>query len=294
MIISQTVGGLGNQMFQFAAGRSLSLRLNKTFKVDSGEFERYQLRNYELENVFDLTGMVADKQNLKDLLGWQYSRFVRRFVLKPYGRFFRKSVFAVEPDLKFWPGFQRLKGDKYLIGFWQSERYFKEYSTQIRDDFKFKIPLSLQNQELADEIDSSTSVSIHVRRADYVSNPDTFKKHGACSLDFYHNAVKYIAEKTLCPRFYIFSDDCEWVRKNLELDFPVVFVQHNKGRESYNDMRLMSMCRHNIIANSTFSWWGAWLNNFPEKIVIAPARWFADNIMQNSAMDICPEEWVRL
>jgi hypothetical protein len=132
---------------------------------------------------------------------------------------------------------------------------------------------------------------MHVRRGDYASNPKTGATHGLCSLDYYEEAIRYISERVEQPIFFIFSDDINWVKCNLKVDFPCQYVDHNKSMESFNDMRLMSLCQHHIIANSSFSWWGAWLNPGQKKIVIAPRRWFLNS---NNVEDLYPASWVRL
>jgi hypothetical protein len=177
------------------------------------------------------------------------------------------------------------------MGYWQSEKYFSEFSQQIRRDFSFCKPLSSDNEEFANEINHINAVSLHVRRGDFVNNPTTLATHGLCSLDYYRAAVQYISYRVNQPHFFIFSDDIAWTKENLEIVFPCHYVDHNQGAESHNDMRLMSLCQHHIIANSSFSWWGAWLNPSKEKIVIAPKRWFAKQI---DTRDLLPPSWVVL
>ena len=133
---------------------------------------------------------------------------------------------------------------------------------------------------------------MHIRRGDYVSNPTTNKLHGTCSLEYYHNAVDIIAAKVSNPHFFIFSDDHEWARNNFKIDYPLTFVAHNNAGKNYEDMRLMSLCKHHIIANSSFSWWGAWLGSNPKKIVCAPRGWFKDKSLNTN--DIIPSDWSRI
>jgi hypothetical protein len=151
--------------------------------------------------------------------------------------------------------------------------------------------LTRQNAELAVQIGQVNAVSLHVRRGDYAKNPKTTATHGLCSLDYYQAAIQYISDQVEQPYFFIFSDDIAWVKKQLKMNFPCRYVDHNHGVESYNDMHLMSICRHCIIANSSFSWWGAWLNPYKDKIVVAPQRWFAND---NNVKDLFPPEWVPL
>ena len=200
----------------------------------------------------------------------------------------------LEPSFNYWEEFNKINGKAYLQGFWQTEKYFIEFEDQIRKDFAFKSPLNEKNSQLVKQISETNSVSIHLRRGNYVSDPSTSVVHGTCDLEYYRNAAKLVAEKIGDPVFYIFSDDPEWVKENLIVDFPSVYVNHNSGKEGYNDMRLMSHCKHNIIANSTFSWWGAWLNENREKIVVAPKKWFAKETFQQNVQDLYPDGWIKL
>jgi len=163
---------------------------------------------------------------------------------------------------------------------------------EIRSEFTFKLPMSQQNTDIAKTISQTNSISLHVRRNDFANNSRVNSIHGLCSLDYYKSAISYIVERVKCPSFYVFSDDSTWVKRNLKIDYPCEFVENNWGRESFNDMRLMSMCKHNIIANSSFSWWGAWLNPNPQKLVMAPKVWFA---MQDiNTNDLIPNDWIRV
>jgi len=164
-------------------------------------------------------------------------------------------------------------------------------ASQIRADFTFQLPLENKNAELAKQINQVSAVSLHVRRGDYANNPKTTATHGLCSLDYYRAAIRHVSDRIEQPYFFIFSDDIGWVKDNLKMDFPCQYVDHNQGAESYNDMRLMSMCKHHIIANSSFSWWGAWLNPNVEKTVIAPKLWFAN---ATNTQDLIPQSWVKL
>jgi len=203
----------------------------------------------------------------------------------------RKDAFVVEPHFHYWPEINKAPRDCYLAGYWQSEKYFQDAEPIIREDFTFKIPMASRNEQIAEKIAQANAISLHVRRGDYVNNPHTKATHGICSPDYYRDAIGYMAKQIENPHFFIFSDDMPWVRSQMKLDFPCYYIEHNSGAESYNDMRLMSMCQHHIIANSSFSWWGAWLNPYPNKIVIAPRKWFANN---SDTDDLIPPGWIRL
>jgi hypothetical protein len=164
-------------------------------------------------------------------------------------------------------------------------------ASTIRTDFAFRQPLTGLNVEIAQEIAVVNSVSLHIRRGDYASNPKTLSTHGTCSLAYYKEAIRKIIERVESPHLFVFSDDIDWARDNLNIDLPIRYVDHNRDSESFNDMRLMSLCRHHIIANSSFSWWGAWLNPHEDKIVVAPNNWFANS---NNTKDLLPTGWFAL
>jgi len=291
-IITSLIGGLGNQMFQYAAGRALSLRKKTELRLDISGFESYGLHEgFELQRVFSCPAEISSASDIVQLMGWQSMPLVRRMLRRSSFAAFRQSTYVVEPHFHYWPGLVDVPKDCYLSGYWQSEKYFADAAAQIRIDFAFRTPLQNRNAELAMQIQNVNAVSIHVRRGDYASNPKTTATHGLCSLEFYRTAIQFMIDQVDRPCFYVFSDDPVWVKENIRMDFPCNYVDHNRGTESYNDMRLMSLCKHHIIANSSFSWWGAWLNPSTEKIVIAPRKWFAN---QTDVTDLFPSGWVTL
>lgn len=292
MVIINLVGGLGNQMFQYAAGRALSLKRSDSLRLDISDFSNYKLhQGFELERIFNCTAEIATEADIRIILGWQYLSTIRRVVYLPAMAAFRRKGIIVEPYFRYWQGIKDVPRDCYLVGYWQSEKYFENVASVIRDEFTFKLPLTNLNAEIAEQVNKLNAVSLHVRRGDYANNPDTTTTHGLCSLEYYQAAIKYIAGRVEQPRFFIFSDDIAWVKENLKMDFPCQYVAHNKGAESYNDMRLMSLCKHHIIANSSFSWWGAWLNPNADKIVVAPKRWFVN---ETNTEYLIPQDWVIL
>ncbi|ADE13114.1 alpha-1,2-fucosyltransferase [Sideroxydans lithotrophicus] len=292
MVISNIIGGLGNQMFQYAAARALSLKLEVPLKLDISGFTNYALhQGFELDRIFGCKIEIASEADVHEILGWQSASGIRRVVSRPGMSIFRRKGFVVEPHFSYWNGIRKITGDCYLAGYWQSEKYFLDAAVEIRKDFSFKLPLDSHNAELAEKIDQENAVSLHIRRGDYANNPLTAATHGLCSLDYYRKSIKHIAGQVRNPYFFVFSDDIAWVKDNLEIEFPSQYVDYNHGSMSFNDMRLMSLCKHHIIANSSFSWWGAWLNPNPEKVVIAPERWFAN---RTDVQDLLPPGWVKL
>jgi len=293
MIISNINGGLGNQMFQYAAGRALSLERCDSLRVNVSDFAGCNLHNgFELKRIFNCAAEMAGEADMRGILGWQSSSCIRRIILRPSMAVFRRKEFVCEPHFHYWPEINHVPRDSFLVGYWQSEKYFKTYASAVRADFTFTPPLTDVNAELSEQIARVNAISLHVRRGDFLSNPVNMNKHGVCPLNYYKEAISYIAERVEAPHWFIFSDDMDWVRKNLKIDSPCRHVVHNSGPESYNDMRLMSLCRHHIIANSSFGWWGAWLNPGREKIVVAPKRWFNDYAADTG--DLLPEGWVAL
>jgi hypothetical protein len=292
MVITNLIGGLGNQMFQYAVGRALSLRYGVPLRLDVSDFSWYGLhQGFELQRIFNCTEEIATKVDMRRVLSWQFFPGIRRLLLKPSMALFRSKEFVVEPYFRYWEEIENIPSSCYITGYWQSEKYFSEFSHQIRKNFSFREPLNRDNDEIANRMTRVNAVSLHVRRGDFVNNPTTMATHGLCSPDYYRKAIQYIAYRVSQPHFFIFSDDISWVKENLEIGFPCQYVDHNQGAESHNDMRLMSLCQHHIIANSSFSWWGAWLNPSDEKIVVAPKRWFAKQI---DTRDLLPPGWVSL
>lgn len=293
MVIINLIGGLGNQMFQYAAGRALSLKRGDPLRLDISGFSNYGLhQGFELERIFNCTAEIANETDVRGILGWQSSPLIRRVVSRSSMSAFRRKSFVVEPHFHYWHGINNVPCDWYLSGYWQSEKYFSDVAEQIRRDFFFRLPLENENSKLANKINQVNAVSLHVRRGDYANNPVTTATHGLCTIDYYRAAIEHVAERVRQPYFFIFSDDITWVKNNLKMDFQHHYVDNNNGAESYNDMRLMSMCNHHVIANSSFSWWGAWLNEDSEKIVIAPKRWFNNHLAQTK--DLFPRGWVCL
>lgn len=279
-------------MFQYAVGRALSLERGVPLCLDVQDFEGYALHNgYELHRIFNIDARIADARDVRHVLGWRAFSPLRRKLFHPKFLRFRGSKLFVDSLSGRRYHLQDMPATCYLMGNWQSERYFKNIASTIRADFSFKSLPTGKNAELAERIGQITAVSLHVRRGDIASNPASLAVHGLCSLDYYRRAIEHVASSVARPEFVIFSDDMAWVRENLQIGYPCHYVDHNKGLDSYNDMRLMSLCHHHIIANSSFSWWGAWLNPRADKIVVAPQRWFSASF---DSSDIVLSDWTKI
>lgn len=292
IIISEIIGGLGNQMFQYAVGRALSLTNNSKFLLDLRRFKYYSLHNgFEIDRIFSAPVAVASKKEISSLIGWRDNYIARKFYKNISLNNFFESNLKIEPTFGYWDGIKNSNKSLYLSGYWQSEKYFKEFENTLRKDFSFQIPLDNENSEIASRIGVSQAVAIHVRRGDYLTDVRTSKIMSVCNVEYYHKAIKYITELVENPEFYIFSDDIEWTQNNLKIPFPAYYITNNYGAKCYVDMQLMSLCKHQIIANSTFSWWAAWLNANKNKKVVAPNSWFRKSL---NTRDLIPINWIRL
>lgn len=290
MNIVRITSGLGNQMFQYAFYRALKANWPET-KIDVSEFRHRRHHNgYELEQVFDIVPDHASRRecdSLADLSKDLLSEFRRRFLrvqLNCTGTLVRES----ELGAWFHPELLTMRNG-YFQGFWQTERYFLPVARPLRTAFTFKQPMDAGNSRIAEDIGSCDAVSIHVRRGDYVKKRRLETIGSVCSPKYYRDAIARIRARVPQPRFFVFSDDPAWVRDNVKLD-DALQVDINTGGASFRDMQLMSLCKHNIIANSSFSWWGAWLNANPGRLVLAPDVWSRDASMP----DVVPEGWLRI
>ena len=281
MKIVQIIGGLGNQMFQFAFYSGLKEKYVNV-KLDTSSFGAYTHNGFELDKVFHVEYLKASiRERIK--LSYQGSEIwirVLRKLLK------RKKTEYVEPYLCFDENAISLSCDKYYIGYWQSYKYFTNIEAAIRGQFHFSKVLSDKNEFIKKQMQNSNSVSLHVRLGDYVNNP---AYSNICTSAYYNKAINIIQSKVSEPKFFVFSDDTVWCKDHLKIPNCHIIDWNNK-EESYWDMCLMTYCKHNIIANSSFSWWGAWLNTNPERIVIAPGKWINDDRVQVS--DIIPSDWI--
>ncbi len=290
VIIVRLTGGLGNQMFQYAAARSLADRFSVPLRLDISDFESYFLRRYEIHD-FAIRATIADDKELAPfrvkknrLTLWQ--RILRKTSLNRHKSLLAERSFAYDERIEI------VRPPVYLDGYWQSERYFSKNSDAIRSDFSLAKDLDNANAAIKNQINSVCAVSVHVRRGDYVSDQRTNHYHGTCGVDYYNGAIKFIKQRVEHPHFFVFSDDHDWTKKNIACDAPTTYVTANSSKSGILDMALMRQCRHHIIANSSFSWWGAWLNPLPDKIVIAPQRWFSH--ARHDTSDLIPGSWLKV
>ena len=290
MIVVKLKGGLGNQLFQYAVGRHLAEIHRTVLKMDISFFDTYELHAYSI-GPFNIQENFASAKEIRQLTFEKQGildRIVRRALRKTKER---APTYVEERMFRFDPEILNLPDGVYLNGYWQSEKFFADIAGIIRQEFVVKIPPGGKNKEFAETIASCESVSLHIRRGSYLIYPYN-QVHGTCSLDYYFRCVGCIAKAVKNPHFFIFSDDPGWVRDNLKLPYPTTLVDHNGADKDYEDLRLMTQCKCHIIANSTFSWWGAWLSQRGGKMVFAPQQWFAKS--GTNTEDLIPTGWRRM
>lgn len=272
MIVLKLMGGLGNQMFQYALGRRMAITNNDELKIDISYYDlpdlytgKYCLSKYNIYERIAFNDDISQMLNDKSKAGVWY---------------------IIERQNLFYEDIINVKQNLLLDGYFQSEKYFKDIEEVIRKDFTLKNTSNDNNKHMKEIINSCNSVSIHFRRMNYVTLNRT------CPLDYYSKSVELIKTQVNNPVFFIFSDDIQWTKENFKSNSNMIFVDINNDDTNYEDLNLMKECEHNIIANSTFSWWGAWLNNNPNKIVISPEKWY-----YNSNLDTCdliPDGWIKI
>lgn len=295
MIIVKLTGGLGNQLFQYAIGRAISEKTGSKLLLDIRSYEWDKLRRYELSH-FLINASIAKVEDIEFTKSSKIAFFDRLF-LKIFGKeipYYRKA-YIKEPSFSFDLNFSNYRtSNVYLEGYWQSENYFSSIRFQLLNEICVREDKFSKNFHIyKNKINSTLSaISIHIRRGDYVENPESTAFHGLCDLDYYTNAMQLIEQTTTNPLYFVFSDDKEYVYEIFGARENVCIIQNLSF--DFEEMFLMSMCKHNIVANSSFSWWGAWLNQHGGKIVIAPKRWFTNEEMQHKTKDLLPHTWIRL
>ena len=282
MIIAKIQGGLGNQMFEYAAGRRLAHANGEELKLDIFGYQKSDLpyRCYELD-AYNIRATIAGETEIGRLKRAGIRKLTDK--IKPFR--FRRHI--REAGYHFDRRILELKGEKYLDGYWQGEKYFRDIADIIRQEFTLKNGLGETARKWEKEISAANAVSIHIRRGDYLS-PKFAGIFRVLEPEWYLSAIKIITEQVEDPIFFIFTDDPDWAKNNLQFNKTEKFVS-GRGISNQEELILMSRCRHHIIANSSFSWWGGWLNSNPEKIVIAPRAWFKSGLYDEK--DIIPAGW---
>lgn len=282
-LVIRVVGGLGNQMFQYATALALAVRANRSLLIDARVFERYTLHKYGLD-AWSVSAPLA-QGNITSVPSLLSITLAERF------KWFRPKTYYKEPSLAYDPALQGQSGVDYLSGYFQTARYFEDVRAQLTHEFRLSKPLPEAAERLLDELTGVESIAIHVRRGDYVSNPETLRIHGVCSQGYYQAAIDLALERVPNARFFVFSNDHSWVRQHLKLPESTVQVD-GLAQHPAQDIALMAACKHHIIANSSFSWWAAWLSSNVEGVKIAPSPWYDDPTYPES--DLIPRGWLRV
>lgn len=280
MLIAKLKGGVGNQLFQYAAARGISVENNIECVLDLSVYEVKSAKETPREYALTFFNIAPTRI---------LTSGERNFVIRLYA-FINKLINKICGEHLYYkiPFFK----NKYLDGYWQSEKYFTRIEETIRREFVLKNPLSVSAEVMKQKIAQATNaISLHIRRGDYVHDAVTNQFHGVCSPEYYTRALEHISDVVGSLHVFIFSDDIAWVKENLKIEHPFTCVS-GKDVADYEELVLMSMCKHHIIANSSFSWWGAWLNPSREKIVVAPKQWFVDKNANDT--NIIPESWIRM
>ncbi|MES3005356.1 MAG: alpha-1,2-fucosyltransferase [Patescibacteria group bacterium] len=289
MIYIQIKAGLGNQMFEYAFGRALSLEQGKPLALDLSWYDNHAGRDTPRKYLLDKYNIQARIAVPREIE--KFNTPLKKLLRKIYRRLVYKK------DNVYRASLMKSRGS-YFEGHWANERFFKKHKDVIRADLSLKYPLTAFSSSVLSEIKTYkekgfATVSVHVRRGDCVTNPHAASYQGTVDTSYYDKSYEYLVEKFGEEKlvFFIFSDDIEWARANVLTKAKTTCVSRPEIPD-YEELYLMTQCDNHVIANSTFSWWGAWLNANPDKIVIAPKQWLKDTSFDTS--DVCPKEWVRI
>ncbi len=278
MITVNLKGGLGNQFFQYATGRYLSLKNNRKLSLNIEFYENTPsnntLRNYQL-SLFNIDKKVDIRR---------ISSIIFKIIQKLKSRLISEGLQFSIADIQ-----SKMFLPVYLNGYFQKEKYFKDIRELLLNEFVLTKELGDEAKKIKEVIEKNEAVCIGIRRGDYLL-PNNLKIYGVCSLDYYQEAIKYIRTRVVKPLIFVFSDDTEWGKKEF-ISKDIIFID-NTTIKDYEQMYLMSLCKHNVIANSTFYWWGAWLNKNPNKIVIAPKQWLVNKT--SDELEILPKDWIQI
>jgi hypothetical protein len=290
MIIVKLQGGLGNQMFQYAVGKSLAHHYNTSFKLDHHFLEsRHETANHIFRNYdLDIFALEAERATVKEVTAFRRKAGLLTKVAA-YMSFVDLPEVVIEKHYHFDASLFKRSSYLYLDGYWQTESYFRKITKTIRNDFRFKRHLNTNSAELLRQFANDELVCVNVRRSDFLQN----SFHPVCGLDYFIPAMELVASKLANPHFLVFSDDIDWCRQSFTSTHPLTIVDHtHKGQKFDNYLQLMSCCKHFIIPNSSFAWWAVWLANRKDNIVIAPQTWFNDPGWDTK--DLLPNNWIML
>ncbi len=284
------VGGLGNQLFQYAAARAVALRSEAELLLDLSWFATASDRQFALAPLCISARILEGVP--PEGVGARFFRKVLHRIAKRTDESWQGRPIFREKHYHFDPAMLDVRAPVCLDGYFQSEKYFLDYREQIASELRVATHPGDLAQEILARMRVHDAICVHVRRGDYVANSSTKAFHGVCSMDYYYQGLRIVSEGLQNPHCYVFSDDPEWVRANFSPAFPVSIVDIHGPHEAHEDLRLMAACKHFVIANSSLSWWGAWLGSHPQKRVVAPKDWFQSDA--NDPKDLIPDHWVRI
>jgi hypothetical protein len=289
-VVVRLVGGLGNQMFQYAAARSVSYRLGADLRLDLSWFGADPDRQFAL-SPFHVKAEIIPAEHSKPLRSGAIIRYGRRLLRLLCPNQGGIPVF-MEHSFEFDPAIDQVVAPVLLEGYFQSEKYFNSIREHIAQDFSLHGAPSPRAEKILRDIRQCDAICVHIRRGDYVNNSAANAYHGVCSLDYYKSGLEEVIKGLESPHCFVFSDDMAWVRHNFETKIPTTLVDIHGVTEAHEDLRIMAACKRFVIANSSLSWWGAWLGSREGKIVVAPRQWFKGG--KNSTTDLIPENWIQL
>jgi len=292
MIIIKLQGGLGNQLFQWAFGLSLANKSNAELKFDTESYVTDKLRSLEISTLVDGIAIAKKNEIKKIRLENNTLNLLKRKIETLFNPYFKRTIICENTYLYDVRLDSQNYTSNYFEGYWQNEKYFINNRKQILNKINFKINNSKSYNQYKLQITEtdSTAIAIHVRRGDYINDRRILEIHGICSLDYYKTSVRLMNEKYNNIHFYIFSNDLNWCEKKFSFIKNKTYVKNTET--VFEDLELMSLCKGQIIANSSLSWWSAWINQNPNKKVIAPKKWFNKTTINYS--ELVPENWLKL
>ena len=290
-VFARIEGGLGNQFFQYAAARSLADKLQCELMLDLRGIAENGDRPYQLD-LYRARVEIAGPDQLALLPQWRSSRIGRLWQAMSFllPAVFHAPVFLPH-GFAYDARIEKLRRPVYMVGYWQTERYFAWNRNRLIQDLVLRADQDT-NAVWLQKIDACNSVSLHVRRGDYINSSSAAQIHGTCDLGYYRRAIEDLMRREPNIEVFVFSDEPQWALSNLHLPVPMHVVDANPPEQGYLDIELMRRCRHHVLANSSFSWWGAWLCEYPGQIVFAPTQWFANPGFNTN--DVVPARWHRL
>ncbi|GAB6189645.1 alpha-1,2-fucosyltransferase [Marinitoga arctica] len=292
-------GGLGNQLFQYSFMRRLNLIYNFKVKADMTFFENIKNDNIRVPRIFELNVKleIATKKELENIFKFNnnnnnnnnnnFKSLKYKFLITFEALFNRKYYFEKNRNFR---NIDKIKNYTYFDGYWQSWRYLEGIENFLKKEIKLKNEMSMKNKNYVEKISNEESVFIGVRRGDYVSSKKVKKHYGTFDESYYNKAIDVIKQGVKNPKFYVFSNDINWVKNNMRFNEKVIFREKEEQTTDLEELFVLSSFKHAIIVNSTFYWWGAWLINNKNKIIIAPKKWFGDD----TPIDIIPPNWIKM